>query len=468
MNPSNDIKLLNNIKMRIAAVLFLFLAGVATLVAQTPPDNRIIDEIVAIVGDNYILKSDIDKEFALLEEQAGTEDIVFTEEDRYTILNSLIAKKILLYQAQLDSITISEERVNSEIDRRMMYILSQFPGGEDDFEKYVGKSIDEFKAQTKAQMYQQMMVQEMQQTILKDIKITPTEVRNYYNSIPKDSLPLIDAEVTVAQLLRKPKVTEDEKLYAYKKLEQIRKDIMEGADFAITAQLESDDRGSATRGGELGFVGRGQLLPEFEAMAFKLKPDTVSRIIETLYGYHILKLIERRGERVNVRHILKKPRTVASDLVLARYTLDTIMENVRAGKITFELAAKLYSDDEQTAPNGGRITDQMGNARVPLSELPKDVFEAVGQMKKGDYFGPKYITFPDETEGYKVYYLIDETEPHIANLEQDWLRIQNAALEKKKADALDEWVRTHKKQFYIKINDRYASHPVLQHWVIKH
>ena len=170
--------------------------------------GKIIDEIVAIVGDNYILKSDIDKEFETLEEQSGAD---FTVDDKYTILNSLIAKKILLYQAQLDSIVIAPERVDGEIDRRMQYILSQFPGGEKDFIKYIGKSIEEFKAQTRERLYSEMLVQEMQQKIIKDIKITPTEVKKYFNNIPKDSLPPIDAEVVVGQIVSKPKITEAEK-----------------------------------------------------------------------------------------------------------------------------------------------------------------------------------------------------------------------------------------------------------------
>jgi peptidyl-prolyl cis-trans isomerase SurA len=427
-------------------------------------EGQILDEIVAIVGDNYILKSDIDKEFETLEEQSG---VTFTEDDRYQILSSLIAKKLLLYQAQIDSVTVAPERVDAEIDRRMLYILSQFPGGEDDFVKYIGKSIEQFKEETRAKLQQEMVIQEMQQTIVRDIKITPTEVKRYFKKLPKDSLEPVNAEVVVAQIVRYPKITQAEKDYARKKIEKIRKDLLEGADWCITASLESDDPGSSAKCGETGFFGRGQMVPEFEAMAFKLKPDTISKIIETQFGFHILKLIERRGEKVNVRHILVRPKTVAYDLVLARTEIDTLLKSIKANRWTFEEAAKRYSEDERTSPNGGKFTDQLGNTKIVIDQLPKDVFTAVSKMKKGDYLGPEYNRSQDGKDSYKAYHLIDITEPHLPNLEQDWVRIQNAALEKKKAEALDKWIMKHKEKFYIKIIDKYARHPALLQWTSK-
>lgn len=446
-----------------SSTLLLFFIGLATGFSQ-PADGRIIDEIVAIVGDNYILKSDVDKEFETLKEESG---VTFSEEDRYQILNSLIAKKILLYQAQLDSVVIADERVDGELDRRMAYLLSQFPGGEEDFEKYVGKTIEEFKNQSRKRLYEDLLVQEMQQKIIKDIKITPTEVRKYFNDIPVDSLPRIDAEVVVAQIVRNPKVTQEEKDYAYTKIQSIRQEIVEGADFGLIAKVDSDDPGSATRGGELGFFGRGQMLPEFEAMAFKLKSDTVSKVIETAFGYHILQLIERRGEKVNVRHILKKPKTGPYDLELVRNFMEGLLDSIKNEQISFSEAAKKHSDDEATSKNGGKIADVLGNTKVQLVQLPKDVFNAVNQMSVGQIVGPELVRNENGEFSYKLYYLESVTEPHIANLEEDWLKIQNVALERKKAQALEDWVKKHKKDFYIKVGPKYANHPVLQHWAKK-
>lgn len=442
--------------------LVLF-AGINTVNAQKR-EGQIIDEIVAVVGDNYILKSDIDKEFETLEEQSG---VVFTEDDKYKILSSLIAKKLLLYQAQLDSVTVAPERVDGEINRRMQYILSQFPGGEDDFVKYIGKSIEQFQEETRTKLYLEMVIQEMQQSIVKDIKITPTEVKRYFKSMPTDSLKPVDAEVIVAQIIRYPKITDAEKDYARKKIEKIRQDLLEGANWKITASLESDDPGSSGKAGETGFFGRGQMVPEFEAMAFKLKPDTLSKIIESQFGFHVLQLIERRGEKVNVRHILKRPKTSAYDLVLARTEVDTLLQSIKANRLTFEEAAKKYSEDERTSPNGGKFTDQLGNAKIAIDQLPKDVVVAIGKMKKGDYLGPDYNRSADGKDSYKLYHLIDITEPHLPNLEQDWVKIQNAALERKKAEALDKWITKHKEEFYIKIIDKYARHPALQQWTSK-
>lgn len=446
-----------------SSTLLLFFIALCTGFSQNT-DGRIIDEIVAIVGDNYILKSDIDKEYETLKEETG---VVFTDQDRMQILNSLIAKKILLYKAQLDSIEITDERVDSEIDRRMAYLLSQFPGGEEDFEKYIGKTVEEFKNQSRKRLREDLLVQEMQQKIIKDIKITPTEVRKYYNDIPKDSLPRIDAEVVVAQIVRNPIITQEEKDYAYRKIQSIRQDIMDGADFALTASLESQDPNSGARGGELGFFGRGEMLPEFEAMAFNLKSDTVSKIIETAFGYHILKLIERRGERVNVRHILIKPQTSSYDLSLAKSFLELLRDSINNGTLTFAQAAIKYSNDEPTSRNGGRITDVLGNTKVQLVQLPKDVFEAINTMAVGQINGPELIRLESGENTYKLYYLEEITEPHIANLEEDWLKIQTVALERKKAMALEEWIQKHKKDFYVKVNTKYADHPLLQHWTKK-
>ncbi len=441
----------------LCVVLFV---GVHTTNAQKR-EGKIIDEIVAIVGDNYILKSDIDKEFETLEEQS---EATFTANDKYKILSSLIAKKLLLYQAQLDSVTVAPERVDGEINRRMQYILSQFPGGEDDFIKYIGKSIEKFKEETRAKLYQEMVIQEMQQSIVKDVKITPTEVRRYFKSLAKDSLKPVDAEVVVAHIVRYPKITQAEKDYARKKIEKIRQELLEGADWGITANIESDDPGSAGKEGETGFFGRGQMVPEFEAMAFKMKPDTISKIIESEFGFHILKLIERRGEKVNVRHILIRPKTNAYDLVLARTAVDTLLVSIKANRWTFEEAAKKYSDDERTSPNGGKFADPLGNTKIAIDQLPKDVFTAVGKMKKGGYLGPEYNRSQDGKDSYKIYYLIDITEPHLPNLDQDWVKIQNAALERKKVKTLDKWIAKHKEKFYIKIIDKYVGHPALQQW----
>lgn len=451
---------MNTLKKYLALYLLLFFT-LGVLKAQTP-EGKIIDEIVTIVGDNYILKSDIDKEFETLEERSGT---TLTMEDRVPILSSLIAKKILLYQAQLDSIIIQPERLDGEIERRMAYILSQFPGGEEDFVKYLGKSIEQFKEQTREKLEQELMIQEMEQKIVKDIKITPVEVRRYFNSLPQDSLKPVDAEVVVAQIVRYPQITQTEKDYAKRKIEDIRNDLIDGGDWCITAKLESDDPGSSVKCGETGFFGRGQMVPEFEVMAFKLKPDSISRVIETQFGFHTLKLIERRGEKVNVQHILIRPKTVPYDLSLARTVVDTILTNINAGKYTFEQAAIKYSEDERTAPNGGKFADQLGNTKIAISQLPRDVFTALSKMEKGDILGPDYFRSEDGKEGFKAYYLIDIAEPHIPNLEQDWVKIQTSALEKKKAEAVDKWLLKHKDKFYIKIIDKYARHPAMQLWV---
>ncbi len=440
--------------------LLLFLLGSGLAIHAQP---QVIDEVVAIVGDNYILRSDIEKEFETLKEQMGKEFV--HDSMKIDILDQLIAKKLLLYKAQLDSVVISDEQVEAKMDERMNYILSHFGGDEKALEKYLGMTIPEFKDKTRQKLREQLLVQEMQNQIIREVKISPAEVRNFYAELSKDSLPPVPAEVEVAQILIQPKVSQIAKDFAREEAISIRERLLRGDDFCYLARAYSDDPGSSGKCGELGFFKRGKMVPEFEAVAFRMEKDSLSKVVESQFGYHILQVLERRGESVNVRHILIAPEILSSDLNTARKKLDSIRTAITAGTITFEEAAIAYSEDEYTASKGGKLMDYTtGETKISVGNLDKEVFLRIKDLKVGEISRVYTIRAPDGKEVYIMYSLLSETPPHHPTLETDYLRIQNAALEQKKSKALEDWLNKSKEQYYIHINVRYASEPELARW----
>jgi len=347
-------------------LVLILLAPLATLAQNRP--GMIIDQIVGVVGDNVIMESELEVEFSQLRKEFPEASDSFKCE----ILKQRLNEKVLLAKAQIDSVELSEDRVNSELDKRIQYFARQM-GGIKTMEEYYGKSISEIKANNRDKIREGLLVQEMQQKALKDVKVSPTDIKKYYVELADmDSLPFYSAEVEVAQLVIEPKVSPEAKQIAYEKIAELRERIMNGEDFNTLAVIYSDDKGSAANGGELGFFTRGDMVPEFEATAFRLKPDSISKIVETKFGYHILKLIDRKGENINVRHILIRPKIFRSDIDKAREKMDSILWLIKIDTLTFEQAAKKYSDDAQTKASGGFIMEgQTGTTKVPIDELEK-------------------------------------------------------------------------------------------------
>lgn len=448
---------------RLISALALFCC-IMPMFAQPNVQNMVIDEVVAIVGDLYILRSDLEKEFETIKEQTNQTDL--PDSFKVDILDQLIAKKLLVYKAQLDSVVIDDERVEGEMEQKLAYVLAHFNGDEKAFENYLGSSVAEFKNKTKPKIKEQMLMQEMQNSIIKDVKITPAEVRKFFKKIPEDSLPRIPAEIEVAKIVIKPKVSAEAKEYAKFEAEEIRKRLVAGDDFCFLARSYSQDPGSSGKCGELGFFKRGKMVPEFEAAAFKLQKDSFSKVIESEYGFHILQMIQRRGESVNVRHILISPELISDDRTRARFRLDSLKQLIASGKITFETAAKKFSEDEYTAGNGGKIVNPAdGSTKMPISELDKDIYLSIKDLKPGEMSFIRVIKTPDGKESYVLYQLVSETQPHYLSLETDYLKIQAAALQEKKNEALDKWVEKSKKEYYIHIGDRFRQEPELQHWI---
>ncbi len=425
---------------------------------------QIIDEIVAVVADKIILRSDIEIAF----EQASKELGINHDSIKCQILEQKLIENLLIIKAQVDSLPVSEERVDAELDERIRYFAQQY-GGEKALEEIYGKSINEIKATNRERIRNNQLASAMMSKIVKDVKVTPTDIKNFYNEIPVDSLPYYSAEVELAQIVFEPKISKESKAAALEKITELRRRIIEDGDkFSTLALIYSDDKGSAVKGGELGYFGRGMMVPEFEGAAFRLKPDSISKVIETKYGYHIIQVIQRKGDEVNARHILIMPKIYASDMELARQKLDSIIQLVKMDSMKFEDAARKFSSDEVTKSSGGFIgSGGLGNTHIPVDELSKELNINVQTMEVGDISEPELVTLPgpDQKKVWRVFYLKSETPPHRANLKDDYQKLQALAFEKKQQQTKLKWMERYRKQFYIQVNGTYATCPKLAPWI---
>lgn len=442
-----------------STIRFFFLT-LSVAWTQSAASQELLDQIMATVGGQIVLKSDIEKQYVQLLAQGGDDP-----ESRCMIFDQLILQRLLINQAQLDSVTVSDAQVEGELDRRMRFYVQQI-GSEEQLEAYFKTTIRQLKDELRDVIRDQLLVQTMQSKITKDVTITPNEVRAYFESIPPDSLPYIDAEMEIAQILRKPPVSAAEKAAVRARLEEYRAKILAGDEFAVYAALYSQDPGSAKKGGELGFFERGTMVPEFEAAAFNLKPGELSLIIETKFGFHLLQMIERRGNQVNVRHILLQPKTSDADLYQCVNYLDSLRQVIESGKITFEEAAQRYSDDEETRNSGGLLINQeTGTTRLSPDKMDRALFFQVDSLPIGRITPPLITSTADGKGAYRIVTLKSRSLPHKANLKDDYQKIQEVALSEKQNKALSEWIAKKRKTTYIRINDTMGGCKSLDHWL---
>lgn len=446
--------------MRLKKIFIAFLLCAASAGAMAQPTG-ILDEIIAVIGENYVLRSDLETEYVQMKSQY-TE---VPEDLRCMLFEQIMLQQLMLHKADVDSTYVGEEIIEAELDRRLRFYASQV-GGDKKLEKYLGKSLLEYKEEIRPNLEKQLRIQEVQTALMKDIKVSPTEVRNFFEQIPKDSLPVFDSEVEVGQILMTPTASIYAKEYAYSTIEKLRKEILSGKrDFVTTASSYSDDPGSKLKGGELGYFERGQMVPQFEAMAFKLKKDTISPIIETDFGYHILQLIDRKGEKVNVRHILIKPKVLDDDKQQTKDFLINLTARIKADSISFCSAAAKYSEDEYTKDNCGMFTNaSLGTNRMEITELEPDIALIVQKLNAGEISKPYEVPNPDGSSSYRIVYLKTEIEPHKADLKLDYQKIQAYALEKKKTDELKAWAERYRKTAYVWIDDQFTECTSLNHW----
>ncbi len=423
-------------------------------------DNTLIDKIAGVVGDKIVLTSDIQVQVAQAKMQGGA-----TPDIECQVLDQLLMEKLLVNQAELDSVMVSEDEVEIELDNRLRYYINMM-GTEEKFIEYYQKSILEFKEDFRPDIKQMMLAQRMQSQIVANIKVSPIEVKEFFEEIPKDSLPYFNAEVEVSEIIFIPVITEEAKTAAKTKLNQIRSKINDGTNtFDEMAQIYSEDPGSAPQGGRMGLQDRGTFVKEFEATAYKLAKNEVSSVIQTEFGFHILKLLERRGNKVDVQHILIKPEVSFNDLDLANKRADSVRNLILVDSLSFQEAVEIYTEDENSKNFSGMLVNQQtGSTYFELNQLTPDVFFAVEGLKEGEMSAPTMIKLQDGKQQYKLFFVQSRSEPHQANLDDDFERLKNVALQQKQNETVSKWVAEKSAKTYIKLSPEYHGCDTMIKW----
>lgn len=447
---------LNSIEMikKIRYIIFSVIALSLSLI-NANAQKMLIDDVVAIVGDDAILRSDIESQY----EQALLDGVNYDGDMKCHIFEQLLVQKLMVNQANIDSITVSDSEVASQVNQRVNYFIQQV-GGQDKLEEYFNKPLVMFKKEQAEMVRVQMITQQMQREITKDVAITPSEIRNYYSSLPSDSLPYIGTQYELAQIVVYPAVEQAEKDRVKSKLREFQKQVASGRDFATLAVLYSEDPGSASRGGDLGWCSKSVFVPEFSAVAFNLQEKgKVSKIVETEFGYHIIQLVDRKGDRINVRHILMKPKVNADNRKKAVEFLDTISTVINSGKMTFEEAASRFSMDKDSRSNGGVMVNQEdGSVKFQLSEIPAELAKAIQGLEVGSFSKPfQMVDDKKGRETYRIVYLKAKHEAHRANMKDDYSMLQDMMSERKRKDVLDNWIKNHIQDIYVNISPEWRT-----------
>ena len=429
---------------------FVFLFVFAGFITQA--QQQVLDKVIGVVAKYPILLSDLQNSMLERENQGAPLD-------RCMAFEMLVFQKLLVAQADRDSVMVSDSEIETELTRRMNYFIQQF-GSEAKLEEFYGKRTNVLKDELRGDVQEQLIAEKMNGKITGDAKLTPAEVRLYFNSIPQDSLPLIESEVELQQLVKKPQFSAEAKKDAKETLESYRQRVVKGEmTISTIARLYSEDPGSAREGGYYEF-GRGVMDPSFEAVAFRLKKGEISNVFETAYGYHFIQLEQRKGEMVEVRHVLLMPKMSNEDFFNCKKQLDTIYEEIKTGKITFEDAVKKYSDDEETKQNAGLMINP-ANASTrfdneTLSQIDKNLIATLNSMQPGDFSKPMQFATADGKPGYRILKLKNRIDPHKANLKEDYQRISMMANQDKKKEMVSDWIKKRSKITYIKLDKEYA------------
>jgi peptidyl-prolyl cis-trans isomerase SurA len=442
--------------MKQICVVF-FLVCTSLVAAQ----ENVIDEIVWVVGDDAILRSDIETQRLIMQSEGQRLD-----GDPYCVIPEQMAiQKLYLHQAKLDSIEVSETQILQRLEQWMNFAVNQM-GSREKLEEYMNMKYSQIKEQRKELIREQQIMQQMQSHLVGEIKLTPSDVRKFYNQIPKDSLPNISTTVEVQIITLEPKIPLEETDAIKARLREFTEQInREQFTFSALARLYSEDKESAARGGELGFMGKTSLLAEFANVAFNLTdPKRVSNIVETEYGFHIIQLIEKRGDRINCRHILLRPKVSEKELTEATVRLDSLYNDIQANKFTFEDAATYVSYDKDTRNNKGLMVNQdyesnnAGTSKFEMQELPPEIGRIVYDMKVGEISKPFTMMLPrKQKEVVAIVKLKARTEAHKANMTDDYLTLKNMVEANKREELLNEWIAKKQKTTYIRISDGWRN-----------
>lgn len=436
--------------------LKLFVISFFTLLTvHAVAQDNVIDEVVWIVGDDAILKSDIEKSIQQMKYEK--QDV---EGDPYcSVPEQLAVRKLFLHQAKLDSVEANEGNVSMQVDARVNDMVAQI-GSQEKLEEYFGKKMRDIKEELREQAREQMLIQQVQQKLVGDIKISPADVRSFFSKQKEDVTPVIPAKTEIQILAIEPPVARASVEEVKERLRGYRERIESGdASFSMLATLYSDDLGSAKMGGELGFMGKAQLVKEFADEAFSLTdPAKVSRVIQTEYGFHILQLIEKRGEKVNCRHILLKLKPSIEEQQKALSKLDSLANDIRNSKLTFENAVMFYSTDKDTRMSGGvMVNPQDGTTKFEYKDLPAEASKLAYTLNVGEISSPFIITNASGKEMCAIIKVKAKAEQHKANVEEDFQLLKSYVQNKRSADIIENWIKNKQKSTFVSINPNYQN-----------
>ncbi|GAA4402494.1 peptidylprolyl isomerase [Nibrella viscosa] len=432
--------------------LGILLSGLLSFPAFSQGQGITLNKIIAKVDNYYVLKSDLERTYQDYIAQNQTPPT------KCQLLESLVIQKMMLAKSEIDSVFVDDKLVDNQLDSRMSYMIQQF-GSEKNIVEAYGKSLEMLKSELRQQVKEQMTIQKMQSKITEKIKVTPNDVRKFFNAIPKDSLPFMPAEVEVGQIVRFAKVTKEQKDELRKRLVALKERVQKGEDFAKLAKEFSEDVGSAEKGGDLGFAKRGMMVAPFEGATLKLKPGEMSDIVETEYGLHLIQLIETRGAEYHARHILLRPDYNRLDLTDATRYLDSLRTLIVADSLTFAKAAKEHSEDKSTADAGGLIRDhESGSAQMPMDgSMDYSLFMMLDTMKVGTITPPMPYRSEDGKSAMRILYFKNKVPAHTADFKLDFEKLQNIVMANKKNHAVDDWFRKSVGDVYITVDPEYNS-----------
>ncbi len=422
------------------------------------PESSVIDEVIWVVGDEPILKSDVEA----MRMQGLAEGYTWGNDPECAIPEQLAVQKLFLHQAEIDSIEVTESEISSGIEQQISRWI-QIAGSQEKLEEYKKQTIKEMRAEMHDDFKNQQLIEKMRKKVVQNVKVTPADVRTYFRNLPADSVPFVPTEVEVQVIERQPKIKQEEINRVKNQLRDFTERVNKGeSSFAALARLYSEDPGSARQGGEMDYVGRGILDPAFANVAFNLTdPNKISKIVETEFGYHIIQLIDKRGDKIKVRHILLKPKVSQEEIEESISQLDSVATDIRLGKFTFEDGATVLSDDKNTKNNKGLMSNSTNDgmtSRFQMKDLPTEVARVVDTMKVGEISAPfEMVSRSNGKTVVAIVKLKSRVEGHKATITEDFQVMKDVVLAKQREKVLNEWVVDKIKHTYVKMKDRYKN-----------
>lgn len=438
---------MRKIKLNILAFLLIISAS-----GYGQTDGLVIDEIIAKVDNHIILKSELELGYL----DMITRGMAIDGNSKCRVLENLIVNKVLLAKSEIDSISVMEYDIDRSLDSKLRYFISQI-GSEEKLEEYYGKSIDQFKEELREQEREQLLIEKMSSTVVQDVAITPGEVRRFFNRIPSDSLPFFSKSVEVGEIVINPQAGSERKAQEFELLRSLKKRIQEGESFNSLARVYSQEPGASQTGGELGFFRRGELASAYEETSLRLQPGEISNPVETEFGIHLIQMIERRGNEYSTRHILRMPAPSAEDVQRTVETLDSLRRMILLDSISFEKAARDFSENRLSSASGGFILDPSGSTKISVEQLDPNTFFAIDTMRVGTISPPLVYKDDKGKDAVRLIFYKNSIKPHQANLDDDWSRIRSAALKDKEQIVLDEWFEKARYEVFIQIDEEYRD-----------